>query len=322
MTPHTRGLIFLFLVTLAWGLSFCLVKSLNLLAGEGWGPAAALIGIRFLVAAVPLIVAAGLARRFWPTRLEWRQSVLIAFYCGIGMALQAHALSYTLASTSAFLTQGCAVMVPLWVALTRRRLPPAKILPPLALVVAGVAILSGVDFRHFHMGRGEFETLLSCVFFTGMILTIESPRYAQTDKILVTAVFLLIGGAAGLGFTLANGGTRHLAVLTAHPGPLLVMAVLALISTTLGFYWMVRWQPNVTATEAGIVYCLEPVWASIWSLFLPVTLAGMLGVAYANERVTTAMVLGGGLILSASVLLALGSAPPKIAAADLPKSPT
>ncbi|HEY5792319.1 MAG TPA: DMT family transporter [Chthoniobacterales bacterium] len=320
MTPHTKGLLFLFLVTLAWGLSFCLVKALSLALGEGWGPAAGIISIRFLLAALPLIGLQLLKGRWRPTAAEWRQGGLIAFFCATGMLLQAHALSYTLASTSAFLTQGCAILVPLWVALTRRQLPPAKILLPLALVIAGVAILSGVDFRTFRMGRGEFETLLSCVFFTGLMLTIESPRYARTDKALVTVVFLLLGGLGALPLALANGGGESLAILLGQGSTLLVMAVLAFISTTLGFYWMVKWQPNVTATEAGIVYCLEPVWASLLSLFLPVILAGLMGVAYANEQITLAMVLGGGLILSASVLLALVTPPPKTAAPDLPKA--
>lgn len=320
MTAHSKGLFFLFLVTLAWGLSFCLVKSLNLTIGEGWAAAAGLIGVRFLLAALPLMALQAFGGRWHITSREWEQAALIAFYCGVGMLLQAHALSFTLASTSAFLTQGCAVMVPLWFAITRRQLPHLKIVLPLILVVAGVAILSGIDFREFRMGRGEFETLLSCVFFTGMILTIEAPRYAQTDKVLVTILFLILGGLVALGLGFGMGGGATVARLFGSGSTTLVVSVLAFISTTLGFYWMVKWQPNVSATEAGIVYCLEPVWASIWSLFLPAILAGLVGVVYANERVTFAMLIGGGLILSASVLLAFASTPPKSAAPDLPKA--
>ena len=304
MTRHSTGLFFLFLVTLTWGLSFCLVKALNLSLGEGWGSAAGLISIRFFLAAIPLVIWQAFKGRFRPTPAEWRQGIIIAFFCGTGMLLQAHALSYTLASTSAFLTQGCAVMVPVWLAITHRRFPPARILLPLALVVAGVAILSGIDFRSFQMGRGEFETLLSCVFFTGMILTIESPRYEQTDKILVTVIFLIVGGLFALPLSLANGGGPALQKVFSDVSLFGIMAALAFISTTLGFYWMVKWQPAVSATEAGIVYCLEPVWASIASLMLPALLSRFAGVSYGNEQLTFAMLLGGGLILTASVLLA------------------
>lgn len=276
-----------------------------------------MISIRFLLAAIPLVIWLTIKGHWCPTALEWRQGFIIAFFCGIGMLLQAHALSYTLASTSAFLTQGCAVMVPVWLAITHRRFPPARILLPLALVVAGVSILSGVNFRSFQMGRGEFETLLSCVFFTGMILTIESARYEPTNKVLVTAIFLILGGLAALPLSLLNGGAPALMARLSNGSLLSITLILAFISTTLGFYWMVNWQPNVTATEAGIVYCLEPVWASILSLILPAALASWAAVNYVNEQLTFAMLLGGGLILTASVLLAwlMGKQTP-----DLPPS--
>ena len=69
------------------------------------------------------------------------------------------------------------------------------------------------------------------------------------------------------------------------------------------FCLMNRWQREVTATEAGLVYCAEPVVVSMLALFLPGWLSQLAGVDYANEHVTVRLLLGGGLVTAANVLL-------------------
>src|SRR5437773_1585310 len=54
----------------------------------------------------------------------------------------------------------------------------AKVFLSCALVIAGVAVLAGVDWRHFRLGRGELETLAASVLFTGQILWLERPKFA------------------------------------------------------------------------------------------------------------------------------------------------
>jgi hypothetical protein len=68
---------------------------------------------------------------------------------------------------------------------------------------------------------------------------------------------------------------------------------------------MNRWQPEVSATEAGLIYATEPVFASIFALFLPAWIAGLTGINYANETITSHLLWGGGLVLLATVLLQL-----------------
>ena len=66
----------------------------------------------------------------------------------MGMIFQNDGLQYTSASTSAFLTQIYAILIPLWLALRRRRLPPAVVWVSCVLVLAGVA-----DPRAVRLGR-------------------------------------------------------------------------------------------------------------------------------------------------------------------------
>jgi drug/metabolite transporter (DMT)-like permease len=59
----------------------------------------------------------------------------------------------------------------------------------------------------------------------------------------------------------------------------------------------------VTATQAGLIYATEPVFASAWALFLPGLFSGFAGIAYANELLSWQLFAGGGLILIANLLL-------------------
>jgi drug/metabolite transporter (DMT)-like permease len=68
---------------------------------------------------------------------------------------------------------------------------------------------------------------------------------------------------------------------------------------------MNRYQPDVSASEAGIIYGAEPLFASLFALFLPSFFAGLAAVAYANERLTDRLLIGGGLVITANVLLQL-----------------
>jgi drug/metabolite transporter (DMT)-like permease len=72
---------------------------------------------------------------------------------------------------------------------------------------------------------------------------------------------------------------------------------------------MNKWQPSITATEAGLIYCTEPIFTSVMALFLPALLSAWAGFNYPNETLTWHLLLGGGLITAANVLIQLR--PPK-----------
>ena len=81
------------------------------------------------------------------------------------------------------------------------------------------------------------------------------------------------------------------------------MVVLVLICTLIAYSIMNYWQKRVTATEAGLIYCLEPVCASIFALFMPAWFSLWAGITYPNESLTTRLLLGGSLVTAANVLL-------------------
>ena len=77
-----------------------------------------------------------------------------------------------------------------------------------------------------------------------------------------------------------------------------------IVFCTLGAYTLMNvWQPYVTATEAGLIYCIEPLFASVFALILPRWISRMAAIDYPNERITSHLLIGGGLITAANVLI-------------------
>ncbi len=306
-----RARVLLFIATLVWGLSFPLIKSLGdlqrlLVPGSGsWLVTVCTVAPRFLLAGVVLAVVA-----FWrqggPTALEWRQGLGLALFLGLGLLLQVDGLQYTDASVSAFLTQLYAVLIPLWVAARTRRLPPWPVWVACALVVAGVGVLGRVDVRAFQLGRGEVETILGSLFFMAQILWLERQEFARNRVLPTTTVmFLVVGVGFGVAALAMAPQPAALLALARSPAWGMLTVTLTAACTIFCFVVMNACQPRITATEAGLIYTLEPVSASGLALFLPALISGWTGIAYANETLTWHLVVGGVLLTAANVLVQL-----------------
>jgi drug/metabolite transporter (DMT)-like permease len=248
-------------------------------------------------------------------RREVEQGLVLALFGGVGILFQMDGLAYTSASTSAFLTQGYCIFIPLWLALAHRQWPSRKTFLCIALVVAGVVVLAELNFHSLRLGRGEIETLLASFLFTGQILGLGHPRYAGNRTLAFTIVMLLATALVGVPFVLASAPDAAACIAAyASPAACGFLAIIILFCTLAAFLVMNVWQRNVTATEAGLIYCAEPVFASLLVLFLPGIFSAWAGISYPDETVTAKLLLGGGFITAANVLLQsrwLESHPPK-----------
>jgi len=306
--------------TTLWALSFPVMKALaltqqKLLPQTGsWFFSSLSVTYRFGLAGLLLLPFAWRQLRTLRRR-EAEQGMVLALFGGVGILFQMDGLAYTSASTSAFLTQGYCIFIPVWLALVHRQWPSRKTFMCIALVVAGVAVLAEISFHSFRLGRGEIETLLASFLFTGQILGLNHPRYAANRTLAFTLVMLLATALVGVPFVLASAPDAA-ACITAYASPAACgfLAIIILFCTLAAFLVMNVWQRNVTATEAGLIYCAEPVFASLLALFLPGIFSAWAGIHYPNETVTAKLLLGGGLITAANVLLQsrwLESHPPK-----------
>ncbi len=305
-----RAVAWLLSTTALWGLSFPLSKALylaqtRLLPGvDTWFLAAVSLVVRFGLAAAVLTLATGRTLRQL-TRAELSQGVGLGLFAGGGLLLQMDGISYTTASTSAFLTSCYCVFIPIIVACRRRRWPPARVAGSCLLVIVGMGLLTGVTPRALRLGRGEWETVAASVFFAGQIFWLERPLYARNRTSHATVVMFAMLATAALPVMLArsrSGGEITVAMAGSAPIMALLLA-LTLGCTLITFTLMNHWQRFVEATEAGLIYCAEPVWTSLAALFLPGWLAVFAGVDYHDETLTWRLLLGGALITAANLAI-------------------
>jgi drug/metabolite transporter (DMT)-like permease len=315
MTPtpsaeRTRALLMLLLANFFWGLSFPVIKAIMLLQAKllpeagSWFLTIYTVAPRFVLAVVIMVL---LRRHCWrATSREWKQGLIIGGFAAAGMLFQNDGLQFTAASTSAFLTQFYAILIPVSLALHARHNPGALVWTCCALVLAGVAILGHFDWHQLRLGRGECETLLCSLFFMGQILTLGRKDFGDNRADQIT--FVMLATQAVIFLALVGVTTPSLGALWVpwtSPSWLGLTLTLTIFCTLGAYSLMNAWQPKISATEAGLIYCVEPIFGSLMALFLPAVFSRWAGIDYLNETATWTLLAGGGLITLANALLQL-----------------
>jgi drug/metabolite transporter (DMT)-like permease len=300
----------LILACLCWSLSFPLMKAMSaahtLIWPGSWFISSWSLAVRFLVSAA--VLAAGIAvlrgiRELRLTSREWQQALMLGGLTAGGMLLQMDGLSYTQASTSAFLTQFYAVQLPIVLAVAHRRLPHPLIWLAVAMVVVGSGVLAGVDLRDLRLGRGEWETIGAATLFTGQILVAGHERFASNRPFPMTALALATTGLVLLPLAVATApALAAFSTIWSSGTMIAIMVVLTLVCTLAGMLLMFACQRFISPVVAGVTYCCEPVFASGMAMILPGVVAPALGIVYLDEHLTWSLVVGGALVLSAVVV--------------------
>jgi len=310
LTPRTIAVFALIGACICWAISFPVMKGLAQIQ-QGTAPDASwfisswALTLRFLFAAA---IVAWWCRHLMRdiTRAEWSQALGLGVFTASGMLFQMDGLSYTSASTSAFITQGYCIFLPLTVAIMTRQFPSFHVLLSAVMVMAGVAILAQLDFNELHLGRGELETLIASLIFTAQILWVDRPAYARNNMGRVSVVAFTTTGLLLLPvvfFTMPS--LSHLASVYASAPAIGCLLMLVFISTLGGMLLMFFFQRRVGAVPAGIIYSSEPVFASLFAFFIPALLSAWSGIAYANEELTRNLIVGGSLVLAANLVVQL-----------------
>lgn len=264
------------------------------------------------------------------SKREWQVGTTIAVFFYLGLICQVVGLASIPASRSGFLTSLATVFTPLvaWIVLRRR--PSLGTAASVILALLGVSILSGM-VKHAHSGFeiapdvwqawkvGDSLTTLGALFFTGQVLLIDHfgrklNSAAFTPGMFVTITFLAaLTFAVLLPFTGAKGSSGWLDLIRQAPFYSLLI-ILSVLCSLLPFWGMNKYQPHVTASQASVIYSLEPVFATGWALVVPGWISAFTGFTYANEVWSEPLVLGGSLILVANIV-ALWPAKPSISRA-------
>jgi drug/metabolite transporter (DMT)-like permease len=237
------------------------------------------------------------------TRLELWQGAGLGLFGGLGILFQTDGVQHTAASTSAFLTQCYCIFIPLALAWHRRKMPVTSLIVSCVLVMGGVGVLANIDWKVFRIGRGEAESILGSLLFTGQILWLERPAFRPNRNRVTTFVMFTTVALVVLPVVLMTGsGPSEWAAAYNSWSAIVLIGFLTLGGTLAAYALMIHWQPHLPATQAGLVYCCEPLFTSVFALFLPGCLSAAMLIHYANETVTARLLVGGGLISLANLL--------------------
>src|SRR5687767_13813179 len=110
-------------------------------------------------------------------------------------------MARTDASISAFLTQGYVVVLPVVAALAAKRWPELRVVLAVLGIVLGLGVLARFDPRTFHLGRGEWETLVAAMFFGLQILSLGRAKYRDNRNGPVNIIFFFVNGLCALPLT-------------------------------------------------------------------------------------------------------------------------
>jgi drug/metabolite transporter (DMT)-like permease len=212
-----------------------------------------------------------------------------------GFTLQTWGLAWTTPALSAFFTCLCSVwMPPLAWLLLRERLVPLVLLG-LGVAVCGCAVLVEGQWR---LGRGELLTLLASFLFAGQMLLLNAlgkdaePAHLSAGFLAGTGLLAWVGVlvAASLGPGLPAWWAWTEGMLRT-PEVLRSVVCLAILPTALAFHWMNSYQPQTPPGRAALIYLLEPVFSSVFSVW------------WGYDDLTVPLVAGGVLILAGNLLV-------------------
>lgn len=259
-------------LTAVWGSTFFLIRDL-----VEHVPPIDFLAVRFAIASVIMVVL------FWrPLRALTRPQVglgigLGALY-GVAQILQTQGLATTPASVSGFITGTYVVLTPIFTAVLLREKVPGSTWAAVGLATAGLALLS---LNGLSVGIGEAITLLSAVFYALHIVGLG--RFSATEIATGLSVVQMVVIAVVTGVGALPGGI----VLPSTPGQWASVLYMVLFASILAILVQTWAQAHLSATRAAIVMTVEPVFAACFAVWL------------GDESLTSRMVVGGALVLTA-----------------------
>ncbi len=263
-TRATQGTALILLTTLLWGTSFAVLKET---IGE-LSPAA-LIGVRFAIAAVAL---APWLLRVNPRLL--RDGALLGAIYFVETTSALNGLQTVSANRSAFIISLNVIFVPLLATLMGQRLPRS-------VLVAGLLAFTGIGVMAWEGGGVAWGDLLSLGSALGvavylLVLETVAPRHAALPLAAVQITVM-----AGLGLLVALPELlEQTTAIADHAGILMYLGLAVTVAPLWSQAIAQRWVP---AYRVALLGSLEPVFAAVvsfWLLGEQLGWRGLLGAAF------------------------------------------
>lgn len=254
---HRKGLFLLVVTTAIWGTSFPLLK--GVLSDVS---APLILASRFVIAAVAF---SPYLRQLNPKLLRDGGFLGLLYFTECALALVG--LESISANRSAFLISLNVILVPIFSVLLGRQLSRRIVIAAL-IGMTGIGILS---WEGGGFGIGEMLTLACAVGVALYILVMEKITQRHPTLPLVA---VQLATAASLAMIWALPKMSQISAIAPHFNTLLYVG---LAITAIPIWTQTQAQRWVSASEAAIIYTLEPVFASAFSWFWLGELLGVRG---------------------------------------------
>lgn len=265
-------------VTLCWGVTFPLVhNAMNVIDPFVF------VTIRFLLASL-LVTPFIFSDR---THFFDRTLLLSGFILGaINVVIynaQSIGLETISGGQSAFITGLCVVIVPFLLPFFRMGAPTILDVISSIFCLIGLALLTGLDLNN--MSSGCLWTLL-CAFSVALsIVYLQKISQKSLSLNLLAFYQILFTGVLSAPFSY---GKNYRAIF--HADVLIALVFCAVFATSIALLLQTRYQRLTTASRAAMIFCLEPLFASLFDYWI-------------NGQKLSFLSLTGGLLIIASLLI-------------------
>jgi drug/metabolite transporter (DMT)-like permease len=263
-------------VTACWGSTFFLIKDLL-----DRVPVLDFLAVRFGLATLTLAaLSRGALRRL--SRSAVRQAVVLGLLYGLAQILQTAGLAHTPASVSGFVTGMYVICTPLFAAPLLRQPIGASTWGAALLALAGLGVLT---LSGLSVGYGEALTFVAAMLYALHIVGLGAWS-RPGDAMGMTVVQLAVITVVCLVVTVPDG--LVLPGTAADWASLLYMAVFAAGLALAAQTWA---QAHLAPTRSAIIMSMEPVFAALFA------------VLFGGEDPTVRMLVGGGMVLAAMLVV-------------------
>lgn len=273
---------FLVLMTIIWGGTFISIK----MSLSEFSPFQFLL-LRFFLALVVTLFL------YFPKRKELHlTSVLHGLWVGVvllsGYFFQTLGLENTTATKSGFITGAYVIFTPILESIIIRKIPSIRILISAGIVFIGIYLIS-IDPHHLEvieesinevywwfLSEGDFLTLIGAFCFALYIVVIDraSRLWNETSLMvgqMVSAFFITV-----FVYSIFNSNYDWRGFNFSYSAWWGVVYT-GIIATIVPTWVQTKYQKAVTPTKAGIIFSLEPVFASFFAYLIAGEVLGWIG---------------------------------------------
>jgi drug/metabolite transporter (DMT)-like permease len=257
MTKVSKARFVLIGTTIIWGLGFPLI---SVALTNGMGPYT-LVSIRGFIATIALaFIAKGKLKQINKELLI--SAFLVGSTLGIGNILQNVAMLYTTPSKCSFITGLSVVFVPILMIIFYKKRPTKRIISGIILSIVGLIVMTYTGDGSINIG--DFLTLICAFILSLQILFVDKFGTKYDGVVLATFEMLFLAVISLIPAVFLEG--YH--INFTNPSVVTCILITGILGSGFGMLAQNKAQPLLNPSTATIIYLGEPVFGSLFSIFV------------------------------------------------------